>query len=434
VLEKLPFGKTFAAVLFKTKDISEAALKFALHAVEALGNGLLRGIGFLGPKGVESMRGVVGSAIGVVRDSAGTLFKTTVEWMQKLPEGMLSVLDNIGRAIGTILRFIFDAYKDAATWLFSRGTELIGGLINGVKQESAFLFDYFLYIPRRIFELLSTIGSWLFEHGMMLIRGLKGGMDFSIVDVWQFYIELPGKILSWFSSAGTWLVRSGAQILEGLLSGTSSVWESAVWPWFRAVGGRVGEAVGNIGSALVGKGRDIVAGLFEGARSGWDTFAGWIGGLYGRVLGAAGNFGSILLEAGKDVIRSLIRGIDSMIGALGEKMRDVANKIGNYLPHSPAKEGPLSGRGYPLYAGQAIVRSLATGISSEAATLDAAMAGMLRPVGGSPVSLAMTGGANGGVVNNFNINAPGAYAEPITEAGLALMLRRTELQKATYVA
>lgn len=50
---------------------------------------------------------------------------------------------------------------------------------------------------------------------------------------------------------------------------------------------------------------------------------------------------SKMFEAGQKIVDSIIGGIKSKIGELAKTMKDVAQKVRNHLPFSPAKEGPL---------------------------------------------------------------------------------------------
>jgi hypothetical protein len=54
--------------------------------------------------------------------------------------------------------------------------------------------------------------------------------------------------------------------------------------------------------------------------------------------------------------------------------------VRDLLPFSPAKTGPFSGKGYPLYSGMAISESLAEGITKSAPKLQSAMKGLLGPL------------------------------------------------------
>lgn len=88
-------------------------------------------------------------------------------------------------------------------------------------------------------------------------------------------------------------------------------------------------------------------------------------GIPGRIRRAIGNAGRILRQAGRNIIQGLINGIRSMIGNVRDAIGGVAQEIRDALPFSPAKYGPLSGRGSPDIAGQIIVQMLARGMESQ---------------------------------------------------------------------
>ena len=87
--------------------------------------------------------------------------------------------------------------------------------------------------------------------------------------------------------------------------------------------------------------------------------------------------GSWLVQAGKNILNGLINGIKSKFGELWATMKEGATIILDFWPFSPAKEGPLSGKGDPMLAGQRIVTRLAAGMEMEAPRLqDASMTAM----------------------------------------------------------
>jgi hypothetical protein len=67
----------------------------------------------------------------------------------------------------------------------------------------------------------------------------------------------------------------------------------------------------------------------------------------------------------------------------------VGQKIRDNVPHSPAKEGPLSGKGDPLYSGQKIVQRLAAGMEMEAPMLRDAAAYATSNITFGPNSIQM---------------------------------------------
>lgn len=158
-----------------------------------------------------------------------------------------------------------------------------------------------------------------------------------------------------------------------------------------AIGG-YGPAFEDLKGGIAQIGHDIA----ELWRSLWDTMStkvsstvagtvGFVRGLPAQITAAVGNLGTLLFDAGRNVVQGLIDGIKSKLGSLASMASQMAGTIRNYLPSSPAKEGPLSGSGNPFNSGQSIAAMLAAGVQSElpaVATAAGELAGMFGA--GSP--------------------------------------------------
>lgn len=78
------------------------------------------------------------------------------------------------------------------------------------------------------------------------------------------------------------------------------------------------------------------------------------------------NAGNWLYKSGQQIIQGLIDGILHKGPALGKAMvKGTVDRIGDTMPGSPAKVGPLSGSGYSYLRGQALIEDFAKGISSQ---------------------------------------------------------------------
>lgn len=145
-------------------------------------------------------------------------------------------------------------------------------------------------------------------------------------------------------------------IVEGhwgqLLSITESTWSRVV--------GIVRDMGGTVVSAVLNIGREIVS----------------------AVLGIAGS----MFSAGAHIIESLASGIASAAGSVVHAIGGVVGSVLDHIPLSPAKTGPLSGRGDPLLGGQRIITRLAEGMLDEkgapAKALAQALAGVTVGAGG----------------------------------------------------
>jgi phage-related protein len=188
------------------------------------------------------------------------------------------------------------------------------------------------------------------------------------------------------------LVRNGAANIAGLIG----------------IARQVPAAI-SAGAAAVGRFGSSVAGAITSALT-------YFRGLPGQIGAAIGNMGSLLYNAGRNVVQGLINGIQDMLGQLRSIAGEMAGTIRNFLPFSPAKTGPLSGRGNPLYSGRAIASLLAEGVESRiplvaasAAELAAVFAispsptGRLRVAGisGAPAAPAAGLAAGGGTVEDL---------------------------------
>ena len=88
-------------------------------------------------------------------------------------------------------------------------------------------------------------------------------------------------------------------------------------------------------------------------------------------------------------MQGLIDGILAMLGKLKDAAGKLVGVVGRFLPGSPAKEGPLSGKGYVLRRGERFVGDFAAGILGAAKTArDAINAMMSGAVGSLPVNAA----------------------------------------------
>lgn len=65
---------------------------------------------------------------------------------------------------------------------------------------------------------------------------------------------------------------------------------------------------------------------------------------------------------GKKIVEDLLKGMLDGIPGIGPVARMVMDAISDWFPHSPAKKGPFSGRGWTKYRGMAIMDGLAEGM------------------------------------------------------------------------
>jgi phage-related protein len=91
-----------------------------------------------------------------------------------------------------------------------------------------------------------------------------------------------------------------------------------------------------------------------------------IRGFPGRVTSALSGMGSLLYSKGRDLIQGFINGIKAMAGQVKNAAKSIVSSVTDFLPGSPAKEGPLSGQGYVVKRAQRFMDDFTAGINSKA--------------------------------------------------------------------
>ena len=111
---------------------------------------------------------------------------------------------------------------------------------------------------------------------------------------------------------------------------------------------------------------------------------GFFTSLPGKIQGALSGIGGWLVDSGRALIQGFIDGIGGMVGAIGNAVSSVLGSVADFFPHSPAKKGPFSGRGYTSYSGAALAGDFAKGIASQESLVGSAAAGLMSAAALNP--------------------------------------------------
>jgi len=131
----------------------------------------------------------------------------------------------------------------------------------------------------------------------------------------------------------------------------------------------------------------------------WKTITG----VWNTVMSFFAGAQSWLWDAGRNIIKGLINGVTSMINEVGDTIDRVTKIIRDHFPFSPAKIGPLSGRGSLFYAGQKMVKQLQEGINTQEASIATTAGGLAGSMAGT-LTAAPGDVRSGGTTQIFNIN------------------------------
>lgn len=371
---------------FQASGLAESLSGF-LGAIADFGARAAEGIGQLASK-FDEMGAMEAQA--AVLDTVGALLGSIADTAS---EYLLPALEFLGERFGEL----FAAVGEAQVWLEPiasfLGEVLVAALVTLVDAVSAVVavftglietvtavVEFFMAAPASIQAFVTSVAGFFSQ-----LPGIVGGFLASVIGTVAGWV---GSMVSSAASAGSGFISSVVGFLSqlpGNVSGFLSSVIGAVAGWAGQMASQAAQAASSFGSSL-------------------------IDGLYG-IVGSA-------MSAGQAIVQGVIDGIMGMIGSAGAAIGSVVDTIASYLPHSPAKRGPFSGKGWTPYSGKAIVQGLAEGIEAAGDTPTEAMEGVMGRVrsaigdGGAGIGGSVSVGASGeSVIAWLAANLPAIIAD-----------------------
>lgn len=329
------------------------------HFADAI-TGALQTVADFGAKAAEGIARFLESFDGTAAmEAAATVIDTVAGFIGHLADQAGEYLMPVLEAAGEALSAFFQAVADAQVWLEPLATFLGDVLVAALEIVVA----AFTFAVDAVTLLVNAVTDFV-----NFLMGVPASVQSFVDQVGAFFGQIPGLIGGFLAgviaSIGAWVASIVAQAVQA-----GSQFLSSVGSFFGQLPGQVGGFL----SSVIG------------------TVGGWVSSMGGKAAEAASTFGSNLINglmgiigqaqsAGSAIVQGLIDGIMGMIGAAGDAIGSVVGRIASFLPHSPAKRGPFSGKGWTPYSGRAIVHGLAEGIAELADEPADAMASVMEGI------------------------------------------------------
>jgi hypothetical protein len=245
------------------------------------------------------------------------------------------------------------------------GRKALEGLINGIIALSRAFVGLVIIISSIIalLQFLAEVIGWFFSE-----EGFKAVGQ----DILGFFTMIGKAILAFFSFIGEAITNFLTETVPKFLSDVGNAAAegvTALWNFITDIVVGIATGIYRVGG--------MIAQFF---RAQGEAIWGFVQDIINAVANAFSNIWNTLYQAGRNMLDAVIAGIRSMFGPLADIAGQAVGIFRNFLPFSPAKEGPLSGSGDPMIAGQKIVQRLATGIEMEAPILSDASANAVSNV------------------------------------------------------
>jgi TP901 family phage tail tape measure protein len=239
----------------------------------------------------------------------------------------------------------------------------------------------------------------------------------AVMAVWNFIFPYLKGIWDAIVSAFT---TSWNAFVAGFMLVWSLVKNAAVTTW-NALWGFLVMIWEAIRSAAVTSWNALYAAVKTPLTKAWELVVS----IWNKIKDVFSGGGSWLFDAGKRLIQGLIDGITSMVNKVTDKINEIAKKIRDHFPFSPAKIGPLSGKGNLFNAGKNMVKQLQDGMNAMQPELAMSASGVAGGARGAVLNSQQSGTGGAPVQQVFNITtqeiSPRRHA---AQLGMALAGRR----------
>jgi hypothetical protein len=348
---------------------------------------------------LDDVRAVFADAIGFAREKLGEAQAFIAEIMPQIEEA-------VGHALAAVQWWWHLVGDDVASYV-DRLFHLMEGVISGVMKAIQGVIQTVLAIINGDWSLawdgIKTTLAGVWDAMFAIISGALGLTSSTIGAALSL---IGGVIEAGWNLAKDKVVEAWKAMMDAALEGADKIVGTA-----RDLPSRAAEALGDLTRTLYGKGWDLLDGMLDGVENAQRGVSTFVSGLPGRVVDWVGDLGTLLTDGGRKLIQGLIDGIQEKLGDLRDKVGEAAGSVRDFWPFSPAKRGPLSGRGDLRLAGRGIIDRLALGVGESNAlskAIDDVAGTVAFPLSATAASQsALSGGSRGslGATFNFTIHA-----------------------------
>lgn len=294
-----------------------------------------------------ALLGHIDEATGEVKGGIIPRFKEIVTSIAEiLPEVIPQMVEMGKEVFGALSEAVTEVAPLIMEALTNALTEMADNVVNNSDEMAEGAVTFFTSILDTLAELAPSIVEAL----VSLLVSLVGKVIEHVPDI--------------LAAAGKLILALVEGIANGLVPAMGAA-EDVVNGALEAIGEFFGDML-NAGAELVG---NLVSGISDGIGGILDTVNQGIQ----DAVNAVGDFFWNMYNAGASILDGLVQGIQDGFNNAVNAVASGLEEVRSWLPFSPAKKGPFSGKGWTLYSGRSIVEGLAEGIESSTSDAEKSM-------------------------------------------------------------
>ncbi len=302
-------------------------------------------------------------------------------------------------AISSTAQAVWNGIKDFFSGLWEGIKTIFSTVVEVIKTIITTYFNIYKTIITTVLNAIKTVFTTVWNGIKTVVTTVVTAIQTFITTAWNAIKNTVTTVLNAIKTVITtiWnaIKTAVTTVVNGIKSTITSVWngiKSTVSSVVNSIKNTVTTVFNNIWSGIKGTMGKIVSSIKEG---------------FNNAISFITSLPSKALQWGKDMIMGIVNGIKSCIGAVGDAVSSVANKIKSFLHFSVPDEGPLTD--YESWMPD-FMKGLAKGIEDSKSMVARAMDGVAADMVLNPSSavqeISVSGNGGGGSAQDGSINGP----------------------------
>lgn len=314
----------------------------------------------------EAIKNFFSAAWEAISSTAQAVWNGIKDFFSGLWEGIKTIFSTVVEVIKTIITTYFNVYKTIITTVLNAIKTVFTTIWNGIKT-----------VVTTVVTAIQTFITTAWNAIKNTVTTVLNAIKTVITTVWNG-----------IKTAVTTVVNAIKTVISTVWNGIKTTVSTVV----NGIKNTVSTVFNNIKSSISGTMNNIVSVI----KSGFNNAISFITSLPSKAL-----------QWGKDMIMGIVNGIKSCIGAVGDAVSSVANKIKSFLHFSVPDEGPLTD--YESWMPD-FMKGLAKGIEDSkrmvAKAMDGVAADMVLNPSAAVQEISVYGDGTGGSTQGGSINGP----------------------------
>ena len=248
----------------------------------------------------EAFRDLVNTAWEAIKEIISTVIQAVSDFVMEIFGGLVDWWNENNELIREVVQIVWDKIQKIITKVLDIIVPIIQAAWDVIKIATETVWN----IIKTVIDTVIKVILGIIKTVMQLITGDWEG-------AWNTIKNIASTLLGAIKNIISNLLSGAFNIIKSILGNIKSIFSTI----FNSLKGVVSNAFNKVRNAVS-----------DGMSKAYDKVTG---------------FFTKFKDAGKNIVQSIADGIESAVGKVTEAISDVTQKIRDFLPFSPAKEGPL---------------------------------------------------------------------------------------------